>query len=305
MGRHSIAVSVIMPCYNSERYLTEAIESILTQSLSNLEFIIIDDGSTDSTVDIIKLYGDPRIRLIQLKTNRGNYFARNIGIRCAKGKYIAMFDSDDISESNRLEVQFKYLEKKKHVGALGSNYCFIDEKANLLGHMNRECTYQEFKIKLLENNYMLQSSIMIRRNLILRFNLLYKLKYKIASDYDFVARCSRHFPIYNIPETLVKYRFHPQQITSMKMVTQRKYAMMIRKNIFLQFKADDFEKNYRILELVLMNKVRNQEEVQYGAKIMTQLLTCNDLYKIYNSFLLKKFFLEKIAANIFRIENLG
>ncbi|WP_160069136.1 glycosyltransferase family 2 protein [Sphingobacterium bovisgrunnientis] len=303
MTLKSILISVIMPCYNSELYITKAIESILNQSLSNIEFIIVDDGSTDSTVNIVKSFNDPRIKFIQLKSNKGNYFARNIGIRHAIGKYIAMFDSDDISENNRLEIQYKYLEKKKHVGAIGSNYSFIDEKGNPLGNMKRECNYQDFKIKLLENNYMLQSTIMIRRKLILKYNLLYKLKYKIASDYDFVARCSRYFPIYNIPDNLIRYRFHAKQITSMKMKTQRKYAMMIRKDIFFQFQVDDFESNYEIIELLLMDKVNNQEEIQNCAKFMNQLLICNSHHKNYNSFLLKKFFFEKIAANILRIEN--
>src|SRR5690242_9380591 len=100
-----------MPVYNASSYLREAIESILNQTYSNFEFIIINDGSTDNSLEIIRSYHDPRISVVNNETNLGIIKTRNKGLKLAKGKYIANMDADDISLSSRLEKQVQYLEQ--------------------------------------------------------------------------------------------------------------------------------------------------------------------------------------------------
>ena len=102
-------ITVFMPVYNSERYLKEAIDSILNQSYKNFELLIINDGSTDSSIDIIKSYNDSRIKLINNDCNKGLPYTRNLGLKLAKGDYIAIMDSDDISYIHRLKKQIEFL----------------------------------------------------------------------------------------------------------------------------------------------------------------------------------------------------
>lgn len=105
MSDNNIEISVIMPCYNVEKYINEGIESVLNQTFTDFELIIIDDGSTDQTWSICNNYKDSRIKLHKLKTNKGNYFARNLGLMYSKGNFIAMLDADDSSHPKRLEIQ--------------------------------------------------------------------------------------------------------------------------------------------------------------------------------------------------------
>ncbi len=104
-------VSVVMPTYNAGKYVEEAISSILGQTFSDFEFIIVDDGSTDRTPEILRTYTDPRIQLLFNEKNEGNYPARNRGCRLARGKYIAVMDGDDVAMPERLEKQVKFMEE--------------------------------------------------------------------------------------------------------------------------------------------------------------------------------------------------
>ena len=118
----ALLVSVVMPAYNVEKYVEEAVHSILAQTFCDFEFIIVDDGSTDRTHDILRSFSDPRIRLIFNEKNEGNYPARNRGCRLARGKYIAVMDADDVAMPERLEKQVKYMEEHPDVLACGTAY---------------------------------------------------------------------------------------------------------------------------------------------------------------------------------------
>lgn len=128
-------ISVIMPAYNAEAYISEAISSILNQTYTNFEFIIIDDGSTDRTPAIINKYArkDPRIKVITLRVNRGLAYALNRGLDAAHGTYIARMDADDISLPTRFEQQIAYLKKHKNVIAVGGQAELINKKGRIIG----------------------------------------------------------------------------------------------------------------------------------------------------------------------------
>jgi glycosyltransferase involved in cell wall biosynthesis len=128
-------ISVIMPAFNAEAYISEAISSILSQTYTNFEFIIIDDGSNDRTAAIIKKYAqkDARIKVITLATNRGLAKALNYGLDAAKGTYIARMDADDISLPTRFEQQITYLKNNKNVVAVGGQAELINTKSRVIG----------------------------------------------------------------------------------------------------------------------------------------------------------------------------
>ena len=124
-------VSVVMPLYNGERYLAEAIESILSQTFADFEFIIVDDGSTDGSAGIIRDYAarDSRVKVKQLARNSGEAAARNAGIALARGQFVAGMDSDDISLPDRLRAQASFLENNPEVGAVGVHSRVVFEDA--------------------------------------------------------------------------------------------------------------------------------------------------------------------------------
>lgn len=125
-------ISIVMPVYNRENLVEFAIESILNQTFIDFEFIIVNDGSTDKTLEKILSFEDNRIKIINNQKNSGIVFSRNIGITSALGNYISMFDSDDIALPNKLEIQYNFLEKNPEFAMVGSWVKWIDENGKFL-----------------------------------------------------------------------------------------------------------------------------------------------------------------------------
>ena len=216
-------VSVVMPVYNVEQYVGKAIESILNQTFSEFEFIIVDDSSTDNTWNIIQSYSDKRITAIQNKNNIGNYPSRNKGMKLAKGKYIAVMDGDDIAVPERIEKQFLYLEANPDIIALGSD--FITSQKKREGVMSKS---EDLCFGLLRTVSILHPSLMVRTDII---NSLggYNEEYKYASDYNLFCSLALIGKIENLPDVLMIYRVHKNQISSDKKNEQEKYSSVIRK----------------------------------------------------------------------------
>lgn len=233
-----VQVSVIMPVYNMAEFVGEAMESILWQTFSDFEFIIVDDASDDSTNTIINSYRDDRIVLCINDRNVGNYYSRNKGFRVAKGKYIAVMDADDVAMPDRLEKQFAYLEKHLEVLAVGSNCVFMP-----VGYISKKpSSYREIQLALLGNNCFIHSSLMIRANIFRQLGG-YNERYYYSADYDLLCRLAQLGKIENLLEPLIKYRFHPDQITAVYWGKQRSFADEIRRNyqmVFInQYKKED------------------------------------------------------------------
>jgi len=169
-----------MPVYNTECFVGEAIESILNQTFTDFEFIIIDDGSTDNTRKVIQSYGDERIRIIKNDTNIGNYPSRNKGIEAAKTPYIAIMDADDMAMPERLEKQYSYFEKNPDLVALGTDFEFMtkEKKGNI------PLKYEDICFSFLKSFGLLHPSLMIRTNVLRDLNGCQKsIKSKILKYY--------------------------------------------------------------------------------------------------------------------------
>lgn len=200
-------ISVLMSVYNAEKYVGDCIESILEQTFTDFEFIIINDASTDSSPEIIKSFKDKRIRL--LNNRERSYPTRNKGLRVAKGKYICIMDADDISLPHRFERQVLFMDNHPEVGLAGSGYRVLGQNMDLY----RESDYEKIKVQLMRNNCFIHPSVIVRHDLLKKHNLRYIRKYYYSSDYDFIARAARYFPVTNIPEVLMYYRVHEGQVT--------------------------------------------------------------------------------------------
>ena len=156
------SVSVVMPVFNGGQYLAESIQSILNQTFLDFEFIIIDDGSTDQTIDTINSFHDKRIIFLKNHRNIGNYPSRNIGMKHARGKYICVMDADDVAFPDRLVKQHAFMELNKDIGICGSFIQIIPS-----GHSPRFITDIEYlKVAFLSNNYCSHPSLILRTKLL-------------------------------------------------------------------------------------------------------------------------------------------
>lgn len=218
-------ISIVMPVYNAAPFLKEAIDSILNQSFRDFELIVVDDASTDASLEILFSYDDSRILILQNTTNLGNYPSRNKGMSVAKGKYICVMDADDIAMPDRLEVQFCFLETHPDILACGSAYQIIGEERIYTGV--RE--YEAIQKALLINNCFLHPSICFRADVLNKVGM-YDEDYVYASDYDFLCRMVLEGTVVNLQDVLMQYRWHPKQITQAHRKEQMKFANVIRRN---------------------------------------------------------------------------
>lgn len=208
-------VSVIMPVYNAEKYVSKAIESILNQSFIDFEFIIIDDGSEDNSLNIIKAYHDVRIVLIKNETNRGVVYSRNIGLEIAKGEYIALMDADDIAPLNRLQREVECLDADNHIDCITGKLIFIDEEDKEIGAGRSPIwNYKYVKASLIFQNVIANGSTLFRNSTLQKYNIRYREIGKIITDYMFWSEFSWYGNIKGIDEVMQYYRINKGGLTS-------------------------------------------------------------------------------------------
>ena len=205
-------VSVVMAIFNGHRYLGSAIESILGQSFSEFEFIIVDDGSIDDSLSVASTYAcqDSRIRIAQQK-HEGLISALNRGCGLARGTYIARFDSDDIAFPKRLEEQVTYFEGND-IALLGGNIECIDSEGNEMSVIELHRWADGLKDLLMVNNYIAHTTVMMRKDAFLRSGG-YRPQFQQAEDYDLFLRMSESYMIDNLPSLLCRYRLHDHQVS--------------------------------------------------------------------------------------------
>lgn len=199
-------ISVILPVYFGERYLRESINSILTQTFTDFEFIIFDDGSTDGSRKILESYDDPRIHLI-FQENAGLPETLNRAIALCKGRYIARQDHDDISLPMRLQKQFEYLEANSGCAMIGTGADIWSEEKVSNRHHAHPSDCSTLRFELLFNNPFVHSSLMFRSQVFRELGLYSTDPARQPpEDYELISRIARRYPIANLKERLVIYR---------------------------------------------------------------------------------------------------
>lgn len=204
-------VSVLLPVYNAELYLEEAARSILGQTLADFELILIDDGSTDRSFEIMKAlaHQDDRVVLAKNKYTKGVAGALNTGLDLAQADYIARMDSDDISLSQRLATQVAYLDHHPQVYILGSYYEAFDGKA-LKKVIKPVKTSAQIAWQFVSVNQICHPSVMFRREVATKFG---GYPYEVAEDYAFFSMAIREYRAFNLPQVLLKFRVHSSSVT--------------------------------------------------------------------------------------------
>lgn len=267
-------VSVIMAVYNTEKYLRESIESILNQSLKELELIIINDNSTDSSLEIIKNYLkiDKRIILINNKKNLGSASSRNKGLIVARGKYIAILDSDDIAFNHRLMFQYNFLENNKNIFLIGSSWMNINEKGIERSIVKNHFSAKKIKVNLPYKSMIHQPTVMFRNEK----GIFYRGKFKYAQDRDLWLRfLTENKNMEVLPEILIKYRINSGSVSFNKSFEQR---FFIKKAIIFYFQrlekgVDDYNKFNPNKELKKFDKL---EISKYCSKVKIIMLFKNN-----------------------------
>lgn len=214
-------VTVIMSVYNQELYVEESIDSILAQTYTDFELLIIDDGSTDTSDRLVRQYDDPRIRYLQNGENLGIVATSNRGLAEAMGKYIARLDSDDIAHKDRLRLQVDFLEANPDIDFLASYYQTLESRPRTV---RAPTDPREIADTLMVGNCFGHSTVMYRRERFAEKGLVYPNVGGGAEDYAFYLICAPHVRMATLPEVLVYYRVHESQISQVQNDLQTQYA---------------------------------------------------------------------------------
>lgn len=291
-------VSVIMSNYNTpEEFLKASIESVLNQTYTNFEFIIIDDCSTDNSLEIIKSYNDERIVIVENKENLGITKSLNRGLAIAKGEYIARMDADDICLPERFSKQVEYLKNNPQVIVCGTGVELIGDWQER--HSNkticRDIPNRDLhKIYLLFGNYpnIVHPTAMFNASLLKSNNVKYDERYPVAQDYKMWVTCCNYGACVNLKETLLNYRVHSGAVSSEK--TEKQYACAVAnmreqlEGIGIELTTKDESIHYNFL---LKRQPYAIEYKEWLKKIIYQ----NKIHKKYNQKLLEKVMWEKWA----------
>ncbi len=225
-----VSVSVLMSVYNGERFVRDAVLSILNQTFRDFEFLVIDDASTDATPRILSelAFQDARIRVITNASNLGLTKSLNLALRQAQGDLIARMDADDIALPTRLEKQISYLNAHHEIGVVGTAYEWIDEAAKPTGRPVPVTDSNELKHALPRTNPLFHGSTLIKYDLLKKVGG-YDERYPRAQDYDLWLRLMPHTLFANLPEVLMQKRLLPGMISYQSERTQLRCAVRARR----------------------------------------------------------------------------
>lgn len=298
-----------MPAYNSADFIGVAIESILAQSFKDFEFVIINDGSTDCTPEIISQYAqsDNRIRFINNKENHGLISVLNQGLDLCRGEYIARMDSDDISLPQRFEKQIAYLDAHPDVGVLGTAGQNFDNDTK--AHHN---SANVDVIELLRGVGFYHPSVMLRRSVLLAHNIRYNPSFYLVEDLDLWTQLVKVTKMRNLQEVLLKYRVHKSSVSVKNKRLQEKNKEIVRQNMLNTISESVIVQNC-LLELAGKSQTKPPSKtfLLFGIiplltihhmsihKIKISLLGCLPLFRIKNN----KFYIAKIPVGRFFVQN--
>lgn len=221
------AVTVLLPVFNDRRFVGRAIQSILDQTFRDFELLVLDDGSTDGSMEIVRSFRDPRVSIESNPRNLGLARTLNAGLALAKSDLIARMDADDISEPGRFERQVAFLEANPQVAVVGTWATWIDENDRPFTRIEFPTQPSEIESALLEDNCIFHPSVMFRRRPVEEIGG-YSASATLSQDYELWLRMSERHPLANLPEYLLQYRIHRGQVSVRRIGRQRRAANRMR-----------------------------------------------------------------------------
>ncbi len=268
---HIPLVSVVMPVYNGEKYVRQTMESILRQTFTDFEFLIVDDGSTDRTFAIVQEYAANDSRIIAIhQENKGKPATRNILCALARGTYIAVTDSDDISLPERLQEEVRYMEAHPQIGVVGTWAECIDGTGRVTKVLRHPCSPAVAVWSLFLRNPISHSAALIRRSA--GEDVGWYRDYA-SDDYDLWSRISANYDIANIPQILVQYRVWAGNFTAMHEGAEEATArIVIRERSALLLGEDISEDSVRALRLVMEGgQILSSDQISMASSLCRRL----------------------------------
>ncbi len=289
----SPALSIIIPVYNAEKYVGEAMSSLLDQSFADFELIVVNDSSTDRSMEIVSGFDDKRIRILQNETNRGIVYSRNRGLQAARGRYIAPFDADDIALRGKLEIQLDYLQKNPEIGLVGSWAMLINEEGKLLNkHWKLDARAEMIPAMLLFRNYFVQSAVMMRREAISAGG--YVDGYDLVEDYRMWSDIADRFGVANFPQYLVKYRVHDSSNTQSAPERLEAQDRLMFDYLFSRLGIDPTDEKFRLHRMIKNRNPINSLAILQGIeRLLLEIAACNRRTGRYNQKVLLKVLLNR------------
>jgi glycosyltransferase involved in cell wall biosynthesis len=289
-------VSVVIANYNSEKYIKEAIESILNQTYKNLELIIVDDNSSDNSLSIIKSISakNSRINLIEQNENKGVTYSRQNGLENAKGKYVAILDSDDISLPTRIEEQVKILDQNSEVVLVSSYYGVIDENSKVKRKLKKvHANDAAIKWFMTFGNCFAHSTIMFRLSIAMEFGG-YDMSIKRGLDMELSQKLLTKGKAYTVPKVLSYWRTYSKSMTKSvnKNELEKNYISSVQNSIYLHLgKKVNFETahaifyNYRKPSQNIQSLLNAFELINFAFEKYSQVFFKKDLQVLKKSVL--------------------
>lgn len=279
-------ISVIMPAYNAETYIKEAIDSILSQTYGDFELIVLNDCSKDRTEEIILSYTDPRIVYLKNPQNMGVAATLNRGLAVAGGTYIARMDADDISLPERFAQQVAFLDANPQVAVLGTNSETFDENGPLYTGWSATNPAQ-MKVDLLFSCGVAHPSVMMRKAVIQQLGG-YDPEFEGMEDYDLWCRVAEHHGVTTLEDILLRYRVHSGQVTKNP---SKKYMERLRRLKLRQLGQLGISADNPGVELFCQGKhPKTKEEILQTAGLYEELLLADQEKQCYDPALLEQSF---------------
>ena len=293
-------ISVLMSVFNEQDYISESINSVLNQSYENFELIIINDCSTDKTLEILESYTDPRINIFTNNINIGQTKSLNIGLEKCRGRYIARLDGDDMMTKKRLIKQFDYLKNNPDTKVIGSSYYSVDVSGERIGMAKWPCgkDYNLFR-SICGKNPVGHPTVLMEKSFINKVGR-YREEFWFAQDYDLWLRLfARGYLIDNLPEYLTLYR-EPIKISNIKKNRQE----MLHRKAFISYTQTITNKTIipsvlnKYLDIILFNECKQLSirEILFVYNIFNYLLDC--LSKRFSPAIDKKYFSKMFFKDI-------
>jgi len=290
-------VTVLMPVYNAKPYLREAIDSILQQTYRNFEFIIINDGSTDTSEEIIKSYHDPRIKYYKNPSNLKLIATLNKGFDLASGKYIARMDADDISLPSRIQLQVELMEKDEAIGLSGT--WFDTFKGNeVVGSARYAPDHATICFNHFYQIHLSHGTCMFRVSVLKKHALYFNPEFSHAEDYELWGRISMVTKLANIQQVLYKVRQHDDEVSVKYADVQKANSYRVKTWLFNYIGVDIGHEELDLFQSIAhFEYLQSNKFLEQSKSLLEKLL----LAKNYDMFFSKSFYESKLADYWFNI----
>lgn len=277
-------VTVLIPVFNRERYIRDAIDSVLAQSFTDFEVLAIDDGSTDGSIELVTTYADPRVRLIRNERNLGIPTTRNRGIAAARGEYLAFLDSDDIALPKRLARQVAFLDAHPDYAAVGAWIQWMDTAGRRQRGVKRKpVSAEQIAANRLFRQGIENSTAMARTSVLREFG--HREEMALGSDYDLWSRIAAKHKLATLPEVLVYRRRHGERVTNSDEDRSKAWRLQIYarqlQDLGISFSQQDLERHYLLRRMHKTDLAPDTDFLDWTETWLSGLQAANNARNLY------------------------